>query len=29
MLSGYGNNLNQIAKSLNAKEEPSLDICIK
>lgn len=26
LLGGYGNNLNQIAKSLNAKEEPSLDI---
>ena len=26
LLGGYGNNLNQIAKSLNAKEEPPLDI---
>lgn len=26
LLGGYGNNLNQIAKSLNTKEEPPLDI---
>lgn len=26
LLGGYGSNLNQIAKSLNAKEEPPLDI---
>ena len=26
LLGGYGNNLNQIAKSLNAKEEPPFDI---
>lgn len=25
LLGGYGNNLNQIAKSLNAKEEPPFD----
>ncbi|MGC3648940.1 plasmid mobilization protein [Pseudomonas aeruginosa] len=29
LLGQYGNNLNQIAKSLNAKEEPPLDILQK